>query len=598
MNKPYNKKVNLTRMYLQALKIRSAFFILILLNSSNCALHLPAGDDVRFGLQNCVQNIIKKMFLNDPTLNFVFEDKEDTLMQTRINNPRVLILIDKPLRLTLTYHNNYVIYTKNYTSLDNTMRKLQSYPIWNESSSPRGCFLVVTPSQNNLPNIFKTLFDFDIINAVVVLYNTSECTAYSWNVFAESCECGKNPQPYRISNYSKDLTVAYSSHVKNLNGCTIKLVNSFKFVRSFRQSPFSTILVKLVEILSNLLNATLCDIITEDQKHFLYDKQEGISFGIIYYRLRHFIEQYDLSDLVYEDQPVWAVPKPQQITNLQLILSVFKETVWGVIVTVFITIPLTWWISAKYSYHRSNFQHFSKCFFAVLSFSVGRSVNLKSITNSAKCIALSYLFYSIVIGTSFQANLISDLTHPTYEHGINTLEELWKSSLYLVVHETSRQASKSHYKDDVYQTIVNRLLIEKNLNLTRFLGKVAFDRNSATPIIKRALRVFVKESLLISTVESISLGHTELSAIMRKGHYFMPIFNKYVKRLVESGFHEKIISDAEGQRCPSRKEKLNVVLTLKHLLSAFALLSIGLACALLTFLSEMYYYYYYYIIKH
>lgn len=559
-----------------------------LIVSTYCAIDFDITDiELPFNKCNSTSQLIKTVFPWDNTVYFVLENRTHNFLLAEIINPHILIIPDEPLKLKLiSYNNNYVIFTKDHISLNSTIRKLEKYEIWDQSSSPRGKFLIIlTSEQSNVADIFKVLFGFDIISIVVVSNNND---VYSWNLLAQGCECGKFPKPYLMSNNSNNnVGISFNNDFKDFNHCTIKLVSKYKVTRNFKESPFSTILVKMIDVLAKLLNATSSDIVTENQKDFLYNKEEGVTLSIVYSRSQEFIENYDLSDLVHEDEIVWAVPKPQKIANVKVIVCIFRENVWGVMVLIFVTVVFTWWISAKYSYQKTNFKDFFQCFFAVLSFSVGASFNLNSISSSAKCLVIFYLFYSILVSTSFQANLIGDLTRPAYEHGINTIEELSESSLTIVAHDGGKsnnsKKSQNNHNDDGMK---NKMAPQSRLNLTEFLQNVAYYRNSTIPIGKRALKIFAKDGTDVDIVESTESSSIHLLAIMRKGHYFMPIFNRYINRMVEYGFHEKILSDAEGRKYSLTEENLKVALTLEHLLSVFVLWSTGILCAIVSFLLE------------
>ncbi|KAF2893929.1 hypothetical protein ILUMI_12239 [Ignelater luminosus] len=439
--------------------------------------------------------------------------------------------------------------------------QIKQHQLNKASSIPRGNFLLLTP-QNDIVNIFTVLFGFDIINIAVVSYDKNSFVVYSWDAFAEGSQCGKKPKP--LIHRCENATITYKSDLKNLNRCKIKLVSKYETSRDFSKSIFITLMYKLIDVLTEVVNATLQDIVTENQENFLYEKEQGITLSVISFILPKLIEQYDVSDLVYQDNLVWAVPKPREIANVILILSVFGKTLWGVMVTSFATVVFTWWISAKFSYQYqyTYFKDFFRCFLATLSFSLGIPFNLTTITNPTRCIAFSYLFYSVVVITCFQANLISDLTRPTYDHGIKTIEEIWESSLRIMLRDDGRI---THIIDDKYEKYANKVILADIVNFTQYLEWAAFHRNITFTIGRRSLKVYVKENNLINVIDNNNMPGLQLLGIMRKGHYFMPTFSKYMRRLVEFGFHEKILSDAERHGYTSTEEKLEVALTLEHL---------------------------------
>ncbi|KAF2893933.1 hypothetical protein ILUMI_12243 [Ignelater luminosus] len=275
--------------------------------------------------EDCLAQVINKLFPNDSTLYFISDTQENIFVPMTILNPHIILATNTPLSLTLNFYCNYIIYAKDYISFRSTMKTLQEYTIWDRSSSPKGRFLIITSFRYNLESFSKLLFDYDIINSFFFVYNNESVNVtelYSSDLFGEKSGCGQTPKLHSLGTCCQNSNIIFdlnSDILKNLHGCPIRLLSKYKISVSFEESPAIAIMAKLIRLLVSTVNASFYDVTDENQEEILYNHSQGIIFSTVLSRGEQFTRDYDLTNIIYQDQLVWAVPKPPKISHASIL---------------------------------------------------------------------------------------------------------------------------------------------------------------------------------------------------------------------------------------------------------------------------------------
>lgn len=108
--------------------------ILDLQRCQNYSLQIHVNNDEL--LQNCLIKLTKMLF-GIETVTFIVEDKYNLVFPIKMENPRIISVISKPLEISLTsyYSYNYVIFIENLNNLNETLRNLITYPVLTSARS-------------------------------------------------------------------------------------------------------------------------------------------------------------------------------------------------------------------------------------------------------------------------------------------------------------------------------------------------------------------------------------------------------------------------------------------------------------------------------
>lgn len=102
---------------------------LILLNLECCENYSFLQIPDEFLIENCVKRLIKILFGVNRTLIFIFENETNSAFPTEIENPRIIAIISKPITVPFAIYYNYIIFVKDFSSLNKTIRRLSVSPM-------------------------------------------------------------------------------------------------------------------------------------------------------------------------------------------------------------------------------------------------------------------------------------------------------------------------------------------------------------------------------------------------------------------------------------------------------------------------------------
>ncbi|KAF2893934.1 hypothetical protein ILUMI_12244, partial [Ignelater luminosus] len=522
--------------------------------------------------------LVKDLILPEEKIQFIYESyDEDYLSLLTIENVRLIVRLDRPMKKLLDLCNVYVILIENYDLLNCTLSRLKQSSIWNESRTPRGKFIIVVPNliyikESLLIDIF---WKHDITCVTIIAQNptSSNWSAHPLSILKDKLHLGNRNIKSRPSI---KMIMPYMINISETKELYVNAVYGTMF--------------NYLKIVGKALGMDATFILTKTPKEFIYDNSVDIYLLLCTSRDLRFYEDYDVSDYFFRDIVTWAVPK-FEMSSLGVILSIFKWTVWLTIIAVLVGVTIMWWLFGKSSNEHKEFDSFQSCILSTVVIILNNPINVLPKSNVLRILTLFHLIFSIQISQYFQGKLSSVLTHPE-KSSISTIEELADSSLEIIGSEKINKLMLERKDNPVFLRIQKRLIREQLLNLTDNLMKVAYYRNCSSVIGKKILRyAFPNLMPMVSLIEYNSgLLEMEITFAMRKGHYFLDILNTFGRRISQAGFYKKIFTDAISKSYKTtmiEETKELVVLTFRHLKGLFILWFLGLLVATFVFIAEI-----------
>lgn len=542
-------------------------------------------------IHGCLQKIMTLLFGVEETVAFIFDNETDIIFPSEIKNPRTITIISKPIKVALTYYYNYIIVTKKFDSLKQTIEELIRCPLWNKSNSPRGKFLVFMFFESQLNEIIEYFWQLDITNLVLVTRDISDNSlkVYKIKPFYQKGKCVTFLKEKAVDpcNMITDLTFP---RITTLSGCHIRLVDT-QDVGAILQQPgraYATV-IRVIKLIAKVLKANLTFQQTQNIRQAVYNRTEDI---ILYYflsRLETLYGDYDISNYFLKEGLVWILPKSPKLSGYKIMTSLFQATFWGALLIIFLITVLLMWFAGKCVSNQIGFKSLQRCSLIILMFSLDISANILPNNNTLRILIIFYLIYCIQISTVFRGKLISALTEPGHERSISTVEEFANLELPVVVSKAAKNTLQLD-KGSIDEKLRKRMIIAEPHVMLETVMAVAYDRNITSYCAESLLRKVLPEINSMIDVISQNTGILPMECIitMRKGHHLYHVFNEVIYRIVESGFQDKVLSDFAEERPVKRKKitEANVVLTLAHLYTVFRLWTAGIMISTVIFVME------------
>ncbi|KAF5271337.1 hypothetical protein FQA39_LY08135 [Lamprigera yunnana] len=533
----------------------------------NCILIEENGANYK----DCLLAVIRQNFEENATLCFITSENYQSVLFSELTNPYVLLNINKPIILTQQLR-NFVILVKNSKSLANLVQVLNnSSSIWNDSYSRKGKYVVIT-YEEEIPEIFETLWIHGVIDVVVMVPGfTKNHTLYTSNPFQDGNLCGRRSSI--ISNQSCDAALEKSVKIPltNLHKCEITLNNILASSYSL-----NGIIFVILKELSRTLNGTF----------ILHDLKENAYYTIsIYIYFNNQASVVDRSKILYSQNWLWISPPPVRVFPIDTIIMLFQIEVWILTGLIFVFSAILWWAIVKS--RTVQIVQLSHAFLTVASLTICGTINSIPKIKMLCYVFLIYSFYATVIQTAFKTNLIYLLTLPEYSNKISTVKEVIRMKLPVYVpYMLFDHVLKYNYSDENTYSQLQKLLIRcvhsnkcANLpynyrNSAMLMSDVEFFRTNLDE--KQNYNTFIDNSVI---------GNIKIYLVMLKGHYFIENINKIITNFEESGILQREVK----RSYPVIKQSLNetvVVLNMHHLYSVFLLLIVGLMLSSAVFILE------------
>ncbi|KAJ9578150.1 hypothetical protein L9F63_024992 [Diploptera punctata] len=544
-------------------------------------------------------------------------------MKCYLGTVSYLFLLDKPVNNILT---NIQLQLQNLKSINCLDRRANYFLAFNNRIAQKDVEVFVK-------DIFVELRKWNIFNAVIMMFFDSTTNMpegiinmYTWFPYRGSGACSAVQEIHKINScYNGELqhniSVFSEKFPKQFHGCPIvaaivvsaltvqpkKITYENKTEEMEYNDGWE---LKLWKIVVNSLK--LSEIYTISNWTFSKNNSAvGLKDEVLSHRsdvgfgswplLWRNLQILDPTVPILSNELIWLVPCAQVHPKWSGIFKMFSISVWilGVIVIHITAAVLSFLAKNSNEIYRS----FNECllnFFAVL---LGISVQIMPKKPSLRIVFCSWIIYSLCINTIFQGFLTTFLVQPSFQHQINSIEEILKSRIEFGY----SRATASILQNFEDSTSVEIKLKHKHLpHSTEPLNRVAYKRDLcilfSKPFIKFILtKNYLNENgkplICIADEVFFDLKHV---FYLQKGHPLLGRINQKIQRCLETGLMDLIIArDFELQKVRAAVRGTYRFgddyrnLNTRNLLGVFFILALGNVIALLFFTGEFMYFHFY-----
>lgn len=533
-------------------------------------------------VENCCKNLIRSIFANTSDLLLIASNDLDLIAE---EIPHVTI---SPIRPFRKY--NYVIQTKNYATLIESINKLQTKKFWNARLEPKRKFLIFVASDTKIQKAFNYLKQLFIINVIIIkVIDGSNFVMYKNKDICRKITYQKTYGDCNRIGVNRFLQPQYS-----LKGCTLRVIALplilEKEFAGFQRNGTIGILIRpllLGKYLFKLnINVTIPDNYTQEKYASPSGESTEITNGDLLigspYRHLNIMKNFEFSRTVSTGKGKWLVQKPKRHSSLNLLLEIYNYKVWLIRAVIFfltITIdrlfdlihnPVNYDITQSMIYYKQI--DFASC--------------VKKLPNylTKRLFLAVYFLYSMHFATVFQTKLNSYITIPLYEKSINRAEDLLTYSYTPFF--TNR--TEIHYKSAPHSTakeIVKRSKIISKTNRTLTDVQIVLSQEKNALYSSKIFTSLEERVLLHSFVDEIGYAF-DFCYALPNASYFMLYVNTLIRLARESGFLVKWENDLNYFYKPVQNYAKTAV-SFKHIQGAFICHYFGVVISLIVFFCEL-----------
>lgn len=559
---------------------------------------LQINNDNSKKLQNELEVIIKKIFLEDDCLVYVYKNSYGELLPHPNRNSRFLCNYETENGFTnQLFCYNYVIYATD-DEFNRTLNTITRSTVWNHISSPRGKFVYVAVGLCSKQNVFELFWSKQIINTIVIETGNPQLNSFTCHMFSEENRCGETVRPKLLGNVDENILRTQADTLKNCN-FVVELYNDnypYPYVDTSTRKLTGTILNVLhlfeekfrvnlsLRPLPDEMQVDLLKSVPITIKHLQTDEANAVAAVAFRQSFINFQNVVEFTNIVFYDTRIWIVPKAKKVSNVQTFKNLFSDTVWLLhLFTVCFTLLIFYFVSVV---KKDNNRGFFETFVVLFGVTLGTGGAGTPNSGVLKTIFLFYLVYVFHVNYFFQGKLNSVLTVPQYEKKINSVEELLRSDLEIFLPNSVKEKLKTSTNPSA------SFIYERSVSVSDTKNKrhcvVLRNRSVASNIL--ASSIPDSEKMLLDFFVDDLFPSTELSYYMKRGNPFAPVLNKLIVAATEAGLDKKWLSDLKKVNFVASSEKL-IVLSIEHFETAFLILFYGLLCAFVIFLIELIYHF-------
>ncbi|KAF5272665.1 hypothetical protein FQA39_LY07692 [Lamprigera yunnana] len=492
---------------------------------------------------NCVAHVQQQIFKEDYPIYYISDGSTPILIPSV--NQYVVVNINRPITGSINNPGYYILHVINDKSLKKLLKKLTSSSIWSLKSSTADAYLILTTSEY-VDRIFKYLWKEGIPYVYVIYLNEDSSQVYNGDPYEQSNRCGK---------HSKELYKI---------GCTQK-IEFGKIDRSFEEWE-----------LQNYLEVQMAQYYNDSEI-----TEVSSNYGVILKIVKGDANAYT-GEPIYVYTFGWVI-FVNKISSLLLLQYIFKWEVWVMVgVSLFVT-SFAWCLVSKLTTKRWGVpDSLIKVWALTLLGCISKIPQLRSL----KCLILLYLFFVIVIQTAFKTNLAQVLTENDEHIHIKNVLDLANFDRPLCMQREfySMNFLEDKPSDIVYTTIKKKIIQFNNSeavphqNCTYLM--VLQDIEDLPYLTDSKFKYFVDRSL----VKDIN---TYL--VIKKGHHFKVILDRFMTSFIESGFYEYAIRRSKEIKYGKQEmeETSQKVFTMEHVVGIFAIWTIGVFISIVAFVVEI-----------
>lgn len=495
------------------------------------------------------------------------------------------------------------------------VRLLMNQTKWNARTQ----FLIITnksqTSEQNMIDIFQEFWASNIVKILILAMGKEDVQIYTFIPFNPH-DCAVN-KPVLLATWTSEgitppTNIIQKDRVTNLNGCTLNasFINEAPSVivpNEDHKNGIQTILGMegsvLMEI-SNRLNFKLnLAEPTDGKKYGFFEPKPHGAVGELFYKKTHFscakfantLSRYKYLDVSVpvscEKECIsWLVPigaKKALPTWTNLLVEEFSIDVWYLIAASAIFTATLFRILSKTS---KTDQHLFggniKTMFYIYRSSLGASVNAPkhSILRTA---FLTWLWYTFVIYTAYQAFLGSKLTVPYRKHNIKTFKDLLESDLHITGMATTFKIVEGANESKDIKNIGKRYAVA-DFSFPEAIEKIISGKKIAYLWMSTYTKYIVSHHTSAKGLVYFmdQCGHDYYPTILlQKNCPFTEKVNRIIQALMESGilckWKREYVSDIPKEEPSVQKLSLN------RMKGSIMILAGGLGAAIIAFMAEI-----------
>uniref|UniRef100_A0A182PMW1 Ionotropic glutamate receptor C-terminal domain-containing protein n=1 Tax=Anopheles epiroticus TaxID=199890 RepID=A0A182PMW1_9DIPT len=308
-------------------------------------------------------------------------------------------------------------------------------------------------------------------------------------------------------------------------------------------------------------------------------------------------DEFGSTTLYLQDYHTWYVPTAGPDARWKLLLYIFEVSTWELFACVLFVSALVWRFVAHFLPESAAHRQLSICFLNTWCVFLCISANNRPECNALRMVFIGLTLYALNVTTIYTSILITMLTNPPLAYQVDTIEEIMASGIPIGGRLDSEDWFMNDFEDD-------RLVSERYNATSEFQPSLA--NLQAVLEGKRSLlmsRLYVRNTKYYGEVHGLTkdVFVTQIEMIMEKGFPLLPKFNRILSNLIDMGIMQKLWNDflynvtildwIRANRALSEEDIIaaspEVVLTLDHLQSAFALYGIGICLCVIVFLLEL-----------
>lgn len=351
----------------------------------------------------------------------------------------------------------FVVIIDNYFDFTFLASKLIRSRSWN----PQAKFIILLlnfdsnnkPNVKHVENILTCLFRYNVLNIVIIIPQANKIRnafIYSWKPYDPPRYCG-----YYNETATNRLIIenvcekGYVKHKKGLfeNRIPTNMTGCILHILALERQPFVSadecdpnIEKKLVdEVLKTFNFKPQYEVISSFRGERDSGQWSGAIEQLISRRGNVLLggifpdndvhEDFESSSSYLSDSYVWVVPRAHPSPRWLPLIIIFTKQLWGLVIVAFVICALVWRILGQLSRDTIRNKTFIHCFLSTWICTMGFCTYLRPKKESLRVFFVFLNLYCIMCLTGYQTKLIDVLRNPTYDHQINTIEEIVQSGL-------------------------------------------------------------------------------------------------------------------------------------------------------------------------
>ncbi|XP_052862875.1 uncharacterized protein LOC128269451 [Anopheles cruzii] len=308
-------------------------------------------------------------------------------------------------------------------------------------------------------------------------------------------------------------------------------------------------------------------------------------------------DEFGATTLYLQDYHTWFVPAAGPEQRWKLLVYIVRFSTWQLFGCVLAVTAIAWRSVAQFLPEAAPHRQLATCLLNTWCTFLGISVHNRPACHALRVLFMALTLYALNVTTIYTSLLIRVLTHPPVAHQLDTIEELLSSGVPI--------GGRLDSEDWFMNEFVEDRRVSDRYNVSPAF-QPSLDNLQAVSEGSRALlmsRLYVRNSIYHERLHGLSKDVlvTQIEMIVEKGFPLLPKFNRILSNLNDMGIIEKLWQDflynvtilehIKRWRAMSEDElraaSAEVVLTLDHLQSAFALYGIGVILCVVAFVGEL-----------